>query len=340
MKKTKYSSFLSGSLPKGCKLCVRGEKSVIFVTGKCGVGCKFCPLSNTRKNTSRQWINEREIKSKQDLLKEAIESNAKGCSFTGGDPLLEVDRVVEYATFLKKNLSKKFHTHIYLATLLVNDQRLSKLSKVIDEVRFHPNLDKPIEQEVAKIALAKKYWKKSNIGIELPAFPDKIDKIINFIKASSDNISFLNMNELESGEVSEKYMQKKYNLSVDGYTIKDSISAGKYIMKKLSKLTPKINIHLCTANLKNWHQYRNRLKNYKKKPLTKKGEDGMLLYFAIDKDLNIIKDFPKNQYLFDDEKNRIIISEKLARKLRSKINVYRIEEYPTAEREESEVDII
>ncbi|MBN2890622.1 MAG: 4Fe-4S cluster-binding domain-containing protein, partial [Bacteroidales bacterium] len=112
MRETKYSSYLSGKLVKGCELCVKGRKMVLFVTGLCSRGCEFCPLSKMRKSVDKIYANERLI-STEDAINEIIEevkiSGAKGCSLTGGDPLLKFDRTIKLASGLKKEFGKKFH---------------------------------------------------------------------------------------------------------------------------------------------------------------------------------------------------------------------------------------
>jgi pyruvate formate-lyase activating enzyme-like uncharacterized protein len=342
--KTKHSSYLYGKFTKGCKLCVKGQKMVLFVTGLCSRGCKFCPLSKMRKSVDKIYANERLI-STEDAIQEIIEevkvSGAKGCSLTGGDPLLKMGRTIKLASTLKKKFGKKFHIHIYVSTKLVTEKRLEKLSKCVDEIRFHPYFDKPIKDEIKKIKLAQKFWKKKNIGVEIPCFPDKVEKIIAFVKEVSPYISFLNMNELESGEYSEKHMSKKYKLTEDGYTIKDSITAGKYIIHQLiGSLAHRLSIHLCTAELKNNHQYKNRLKNYKIPKFFKKTEDGTVIYFAIQYNKECLKTLSAKESWYDKTKNRIILSPKLALKSKDIYKVYRIEEYPTYEREECEVSVL
>lgn len=346
MKQTKHASYLKGKLTKGCKLCVKGQKMVLFVTGMCTRGCEFCPLSKSRKSVDKIYANERLI-STEDAINEIIEevkvSGAKGCSLTGGDPLLKLDRTTKLALALKKEFGKKFHIHIYVSTKLVTESKIKKLSECIDEIRFHPDFNNQIKEELKKIKLATKYFKKKNIGMEIPCFPDKIEKIIKFVKEVSPYISFLNMNELESGENSEKYMNKKYKISENGYTIKNSIDAGRCIINELSKdeqLVSKLSIHLCTAELKNNHQYKNRLKNYKKPKFSKMTKDGTIIYFAMNYDKDYIKTLPEKEYYYDKQKNRIIISPKLALKNKNFYTIYKIEEYPTYDREECEVEKI
>ncbi len=343
MKKTPYASYLSGSLTKGCKLCVKGQKMVLFVTGLCSRGCEFCPLSKMRKSIDKIYANERKISNENaydEIIEEVKISGAKGCSLTGGDPLLKLNRTIKLATKLKQTFGKKFHIHLYASTKLVTRLKLKKLSKIVDEIRFHPDFEKPIEQEIKKIALAKEFWKKKNIGIEIPCFSDKIKKIQEFIKQAVPYISFLNMNELESGEFSQKYMSKKYKINKDGYTISNSIDAGKYLIKKINEFAPKLNMHLCTAELKNWHQYKNRLKNYKMFPFAKKTKDGTIIYFATNYSKEFLPSLPPKQFYLDKKKNRIILHPKLVNKLKDKLEIFRIEEYPTYDREECEVEKI
>ena len=341
MKKTKHASFIEGKYPKGCQLCVKGQKMVLFVTGFCSRGCEYCPLSKMRKSIDKIYANERLISSENaynEIIEEVKISGAKGCSLTGGDPLLKLDRTINLAKKLKENFGKKFHIHIYVSTKLVTKSKLKKLSKIVEEIRFHPDFEEPMKKEINKIALAKEFWKKKNIGIEIPCFPDKIEKILAFIKNAEPHISFLNLNELESGEISEEIMGKKYGINKDGHTIKNSIDAGKYLIKEIQKFAPKLNIHLCTAELKNWHQYKNRLKNYKIPKFAKKTDDGTIIYFALKYTKNFFKSLPPKKAYHDKKKNRIILHPKLASKLKDKFEIFRIEEYPTYEREECEVE--
>ena len=289
-------------------------------------------MSKLRKNIDSTYANERPVKSLKELFKEIEVSGANGCSITGGDPLLKLKKTVILGKALKKKFGKKFHIHIYLSTKLVNYKNLKKLSSFIDEARFHPDFEKPAMEEIEKIKLAGKFWDKKNIGIEIPCFPDKIDKIYRFILKAKEHFSFLNLNELEAGEITGHEMAKKYRLNKDGYTVRKSINAGIKLIKKLEKRKIKLNINLCTAKLKIWHQYGCRLKNYKAFNFSKKTKDGTLLYFstagANEKFLG------KKDFFYDKNKNQLIINPKIISRLKDKIEIYKTEEYPTYDREE------
>ncbi|MFA5888561.1 MAG: radical SAM protein, partial [Candidatus Nanoarchaeia archaeon] len=60
IKKTPYKSYAIGELPKGCQMCVRGEKEVIFVTGVCSrqPTCYFCPISDQKHGKDVIYANE------------------------------------------------------------------------------------------------------------------------------------------------------------------------------------------------------------------------------------------------------------------------------------------
>lgn len=340
MIKTRYNSYSLKGMPEGCKRCLKGRKMVLFLTGKCSRNCIYCPLSSLRKNSNKIWANERECKKIKDVIEETKESNSDSCSITGGDPLLDLRKTLFYAKRLKKEFGKKFHIHIYLSTKLADDEKLRKLSKVIDEVRFHPEFlsdESKYGADLTKVKLASAYWKKKDIGLEMPIIPEKKNEILRFILALRNEISFVNLNELEIGDTNFEYISKNYKLDKEGYTVKDSIKCGKWILKEIEKRNLKIKVHLCTAETKNWHQYKNRLKRHKIMKFGKKTGDGTVVYFYTKRKNSEIK---KKDYFYDKKKKRYILNPRMINKIKKLKNVYRSEEYPTYDRDEVELEVL
>lgn len=326
MNKTKFSSYSLNGIPEGCKYCVRGEKLVVFISGKCSRNCWYCSLSNKRKNKDAVWINERKINNKdiKSLIKEARESNAKGAGITGGDALLFLDRTIRFAKKLKQK-NKNFHIHIYLPTKLVTVDKLKKLSKYVDEVRFHPEFlihKEKAKEDIEKIKLAKEFWRKKDIGVELPLIPDKKREILDFILKIKDFIGFVNLNEFEISDTNFNRITRDYKLNKDSYTIANSIKAGLWILDKLKK-EKKLKVHLCTAETKNNYQYKNRLKLHAILPFGRRTGDGTVLYLI--GDLKYKNKLGKKEYYYDKRKQRLILSQKAARKIDYRI----VEEFPT-----------
>lgn len=344
--KTPYCSYCLNGVATGCRYCVKGEKLVLFVSGICSRNCWYCSLSDKRKNKDIIMANERRIKDEKGLISEVIESNATSAGITGGDPLLFVARTIKYSKALKKRFGKKFHIHIYLPTKLANKNNLKRLSEYIDEVRFNPGFSTDSDKDTLKkdletIGLANKFWKKENIGIELPMIPDKKKQFLELLEKASPSIGFANLNEFELSETNFEIVTKKYKLNQGGYTIKDSIRSGIWILDQLKKKRSKLKIHLCTADLKNQYQFQNRLKRHKILPFGYRTEEGMVKYLILDKIkpsvINDIKKISKKGFFIDKKKKQLILSEPLAKKLLEKdYNIKLIEEFPTYDRIETE----
>lgn len=355
--KTEYSSYCLNSIPEGCKFCVKGKKLVLFISGQCSRNCWYCSLSKKRKNIDKIWVNERQVNSVKEMIQETRESNAKGAGITGGDPLLCLNRTLKYVEALKQTFGKRFHIHIYLPTKLVNKNNLAKLSRYVDEVRFHPSflIDNVREisdfsehpknptnkqkgffdssKDIEKIKLAGLFWKKQNIGIELPLLPDKKKEILNFINKAKNHIGFVNLNELEISDTNFNFIIKKYKLNSGGYTVKDSIGVGLWTLQQLKKQKTKLKIHLCTAELKNNFQFKNRLKRHKIMKYGKKTGEGLVIYFVVEYKndagkMKLINKF-KNKCYVDEAKKRLVVKPSLVRRLMKDYRIFRVEEYPT-----------
>ncbi|MGQ9788780.1 MAG: radical SAM protein, partial [Candidatus Hadarchaeaceae archaeon] len=110
---TSANSLLLGKMPLGCRLCVKGAKMVLFVTGLCRRHCFYCPLSDKRAGKDLIYANERPVKTVKDILDEARSMDALGTGITGGDPSLRFKRVLAYLRLLKAKLGRSHHIHMY-----------------------------------------------------------------------------------------------------------------------------------------------------------------------------------------------------------------------------------
>jgi uncharacterized protein len=336
--KTEFDSFCFNSLPEGCKLCVLGKKSVLFLGGKCSRKCWYCSLSHSRRKCEDIFLNERKIEYKEDLIKELKESNSKGVGITGGDPLFNFKKNIGLIKFLRDRMGNSFHMHIYLPLGLVNRSRIKILNKYVDEIRFHPsilivNSTNIALEETNKIKMASKIFGIKKIGIEMPIIPDKKLKIYNFIKEISPFIGFVNLNEFEISETNLDDITQRYCLNTDTCTVFGSLVAGKEIISLAKKDKLDIKIHLCSAKTKDFHQYRNRLSRHNILPFGNKIPNGNVVYFIIydnlEDNLNKIKKITKN-FFYDRVRNRILIkmSDVLKVYENLEVKIAKVEEQP------------
>lgn len=263
-------------IPMGCKLCQQGAKMVLFVTGICKNKCFYCPLSDERKKDI-SFANEKMVISDQDIIQEALKMDALGTGITGGEPLLNLQKVLHYITLLKSYFGKSHHIHLY-TSLPTNENIIRKLSYVgLDEIRYHPPVDlwnTDLQDYINSISIAKKYL--IECGFEIPA----INGFYKIIEITNKTNCFLNINELEFTEnnsnalKNKKYkLKNEYSNSVDG-----SYDIAYDALNKIDKG------HLCTSRYKDAVQLRKRFlrtANIIAHKYDKITQDGTLLYGVI-----------------------------------------------------------
>lgn len=354
--KTPYYSYKIGNLARGCELCVKGEKSVLFCTGLCTMRCFYCPISDQKKNKDAVYINEVPNADYTAVIEEIELCSSKGVGITGGDPLVKLDRTIELIRLLKKRFGKKFHIHLYTPLALVDSKKLGELySAGLDEIRFHPDLNK--RQEWAILELAKRFkWK---MGVEIPAIPGKKQETIVLINyLDSIKIDFLNINELEISDTNaQKLLEQGFKpKNSTSYGVKGSEELALDLLKYILQNKIKLNVHYCTTTLKDRVQLANRIKNRAKNAKEKFDvltKDGMLIRGAVYlgeiyptfsykaringltgteknnilKKLNIIKNKIKKEFklkndeIKTDERNlRIILNKNLVNKVKDKFD--------------------
>lgn len=282
----------SGELAEGCKRCVKGEKLVLFVTGVCGNGCSYCPVSDEKNLHDVTFANERKSVSPKEVLEEARMMNATGAGITGGDPLAVISRTCEYIKLFKATFGKDFHIHLYTPTLRLTKKNLDRLYEVgLDEIRIHPTIDN--DKDWDRLLLIKDYdWQK---GVEVPLLIDKekeLKSLLDFL-AKNKIVDFINFNEFEYADnhVFEKagvHYEPKNSLS---YGVKGSVELGKRLLTYAESLH--LAAHLCTAKSKDAIQLAQRLERRAKKaaqPFDAVDDEGLLTRGAIYFGLSIIEE--------------------------------------------------
>lgn len=254
---TPFYSKVIGPLPSGCRMCVKGEKMVLYITGICPRSCWYCPLSENRKDKDVMFSNELEIKGIPEMIEETRISGAKGAGITGGDPLVKIDRTIEYIKALKKEFGKKFQIHLYTTFVLATKQNMQKLYDAgLDEIRFHPDFEK--KSDWKNIENATEFdWE---LGLEIPCIPKYEKEIFDMIDYFEGKVQFLNINELEvAGRNMDDMEKEQYFTKTDEtHGVEGSDELGERIMKYCQD--KKINVHYCSSTLKDKVQLANRYK--------------------------------------------------------------------------------
>jgi hypothetical protein len=180
----------------------------------------------------------------------------KGAGISGGDPLCQLERTLEYIQLLKTEFGPGFHTHLYTSQTDVSDANLQQLQNAgLDEIRFHPQTDdwSGIERAIERGFL---------VGIEVPALPGKRENLIEVAKrAEGMGVSFLNMNELEASETNfDRLVSLGMKLTnMESASIEGSASTATEVLEWSKDNLESLSVHFCTSKFKDAVQMRKRL---------------------------------------------------------------------------------
>lgn len=329
MEKDSSGSFFN-YLPDGCRLCYKGAKMVLFVTGVCGKHCFYCPVSNERREKDLIFANERRVEKDGDIIEEAFSMDALGTGITGGEPLLRLERVIHYIKILKNRFGASHHIHLYTA-LSPHKEVLESLRKAgLDEIRFHPPLDawKNINNTRYRDSILAAHRLGLSTGIEIPAIPSDFSGVLSLL----DEIGgFLNLNELEFSETNSDELKKR------GFAAVDDVSSAALGSKEAAESLEWNKLHFCSSRFKDAVQLRERFKRIAKKlsrDFDEVTDDGTLVYAVIDGAcLDVLKDAEVTEDMYsagdDSIETAWWIAEELAPELKKAgCRVSVIERYP------------
>ncbi|MFW9782046.1 MAG: 4Fe-4S cluster-binding domain-containing protein [Candidatus Heimdallarchaeota archaeon] len=342
LKSNAQTYFIRGrGIPKGCQLCLKGEKTVLFLNGICQnpAHCYwYCPISTERKGKEFSFANEIKIKTNKELLDEINKTKAKGMSITGGEPLSEINfqKTIDLIKYVKEKKGNKFHIHLYTNGISFSEEKANKLAQVgLDELRFNPP-----EEKWNLISFALNIGIK--VGAEVPMIPNEeyvmqLKKFILYLDKIGAH--FININEFEFSFPNSKYLIER------GFKLKrGSIAAvensKEIALTLLKEIYPKVSlkIHFCTTRAKDYWQLKERyLRRAKsiRKPFEEITEDGLLVYAQIEGSknnlnklnellLNKIK-MPQKYIFYDEQKIRIPITFALEEKFIDLLDNYKLQ---------------
>ncbi|MDR3102050.1 MAG: 4Fe-4S cluster-binding domain-containing protein [Methanocalculaceae archaeon] len=280
----KLKDVLPKNLSEGCRYCYQGAKLVLFITGRCDRDCWYCPLSRERKNRDVIFANDQKITTPSEAIPWAEIMDARGTGVTGGEPLLEIERVVEFCSYLKDHFGKDHHIHLYTSHAPTVEE-LTALRPCVDEMRMHPPHEEwnCILESRFPEAIANAKRMGFSIGIEVPSLPG-----LRYFFPLLDSLDFLNINQLEWGDsCAEAMRERKLEL------VNPLCNAIKGSTKWACEINGHPKVHYCTSTFKDSVQLRERLKRTARnsaRPFDMITDDGTVMYgsMALGSDLDMI----------------------------------------------------
>ena len=336
--KMECGSLCTGRVAEGCRHCIDGSKMVLFVTGRCGWNCYYCPVSLEKKGKDVIYANEGRVYTDDEIIAEAEAMDATGTGITGGDPLLDMDRTVHMIRLLKDRFGKGHHIHLYTAT--IDPEKAKRLQDAgLDEIRFHP--PESVWTEMSSTRLRETVESLDiDVGVEVPALPHR-ERELNALVAycREVGVDFVNLNELEFSE-SNWDMMEAY-----GYSVRDELSSAvdgsRETAVAVLKANKRADVHFCSSTFKDGIQLRRRLirrAEHTAKPYQQVTEDGTLVRgYLYAKDLGAaeseLRSMGVPEDMYEVLQDRIEVAPWILEDIADSVEhrCYLSEQYPTAD---------
>ena len=238
-------------ISKGCQICGAGKWSCLFITNKCNAKCFYCPAPQLNDEMpSTQGLDFSNPNEYADYINYF---DFDGVSFSGGEPLLYFERVLEFLKILRQKCKPNLYIWIYTNGILANKAKLQALADHnLNEIRFDIGAT---NYRLDKVALAKNII--PNITIEIPAVPEKKDHIIALIpEMVKSGVTNLNLHQLRlTHHNATKLIHRRYNIiSEERPLVLESEIAALEIIKEVQEAGFDIGINYCSFHFKNRFQ--------------------------------------------------------------------------------------
>ncbi len=195
------------NISKGCQLCQQGKWLCIFITYECNAQCHFCPSPFKNDRIHSAFGNK-----KDEILRYLIQNDFEGISFSGGDPFVVFDRLMEWLLFFKQKLPNYYYW-VYTNGLYVDEQKLKLLSEGgMDEIRFNIAATGYTSNIILdKITIARKYFK--HVAVEIPSIKQDFELLQGVLKKLDDiGIDYLNLHDYILSETDSKHKNESYGI--------------------------------------------------------------------------------------------------------------------------------
>jgi uncharacterized protein len=185
----------TGPLSPGCLICGEGSWGCNYVNGLCTQQCFYCPQDRTmgeeRLPVTDGWM----FKNPEDHVRYLRTFKIKGVGFSGGEPLLVLNKVLAHIEAIRKAFGESMYLWMYTNGSRADCSALGDLQRAgLDEIRFDVAAR---NYDLAPVALAKEYL--STVTVEIPAIPEDLELLRGLLgEMQAMGVSFLNLHQLNA----------------------------------------------------------------------------------------------------------------------------------------------
>lgn len=177
-------------LPPGCRQCLRGLGTNLYVTGFCTRDCFFC--FNSRPRTDEIIIHGLRVREPAEAVEIIRRFRLRSIGLSGGEPLLFPERVLELLHVLRAS-ALPLRIDLYTNGDRATPELLRELKAAgLDAVRFNVVAR---EFDLAPVAAAREFFEET--AVEIPVIPSQASSL-RFMAHELDKmgVPYLNIHEL------------------------------------------------------------------------------------------------------------------------------------------------
>ena len=183
----------SGVLSPGCQACKAGAWDCIFLTMRCNLDCAFCYSPH---HIPGDYCGSALGSTPRQVAENHHKAGICGTSFSGGEPLLEMEKLQQWFAALKAERPDEYYW-LYTNGLVADETVFRRLGELgLDEIRFNAaaaGYDHPTVMD--NIASAVRFI--PNVTVEIPAIPEHAAQLRACLALwDSLGVRYLNMHEL------------------------------------------------------------------------------------------------------------------------------------------------
>jgi len=178
-------------LSPGCRVCVAGGWSCLFINGKCNGSCFYCPAP--QQEIGQPGANGLEFTEPEHYVRYLERFGFSGASISGGEPLLTPERTLAFVRAVKKHFGGAIHLWLYTNGILASADILAALADAgLDEIRFDIGAT-GYRLDAARRAAAL----IPTVTVEIPAIPEEEQRLKDLLPALTDSgVKHLNLHQL------------------------------------------------------------------------------------------------------------------------------------------------
>ena len=240
-----------GELSPGCRQCVAGNWSCLFINASCNASCFYCPTAQDRQEVPA--TNNLQFRHPEAYATYLKRLGFRGSSISGGEPLLTLNRTLAFLRAARRGLGKKGHLWLYTNGILLTREIAGQLADAgLDEIRFDIGAS---NYDYHKIALASGLIPV--ISIEIPAVPEALPTLKQILpEMPALGVRHLNLHQLRLTRHNFRHLNERNYSFLHGekITVLDSELAALELLSFVHRTRLDLAVNYCSFVFKNRHQ--------------------------------------------------------------------------------------